>query len=60
MLRRENYYAAKKQEQIAARFLIASDDVINNLKTSTENKKCAKKYKFVGWNTQKMGRIKKF
>ena len=42
MLRRENYYAVKKQEQMAARFVIASDDVINNLKTSSENKNTRK------------------
>ena len=42
MLRRENYYLAKKQEQMAARFVIASDDVINNLKTSSENKNTRK------------------
>ena len=42
MLRRENYYAVKKQEQMAARFVLASDDVINNLKTSSENKNTRK------------------
>ena len=39
MRRREN---AKKQEQMAARFVIASDDVINNLKTSSENENTGK------------------